>query len=66
VWTASVVLTGEDEDRDLGRVGSLARGQPDFLLADTLRHRSRGRFGAGEIEVRERRLCKMARPRQEG
>jgi hypothetical protein len=37
------------------RVGSLERGQPIFLLADTLRHRFRGRFGARGTKVRERR-----------
>jgi hypothetical protein len=54
-WSASAVPAGEDEDKDLGRVGSLERGQPIFLLADTLRHGFRGRFGACETKVRERR-----------
>jgi hypothetical protein len=29
---------GEDEDRDLGRVGSLERGKPIILFIETLRH----------------------------
>jgi hypothetical protein len=32
----------EDEDENLGRVGSLARGKPIFPFTETLRHR----FGA--------------------
>jgi hypothetical protein len=45
----------EDEDGDLGRVGSLERGKPSFLFIETLWHRHRGRFGAPGVEVRERR-----------
>jgi hypothetical protein len=45
----------EDEDENLGRVGSLERGKPIFLLTETLRHRQRSRFGAFGVEVLERR-----------
>jgi hypothetical protein len=45
----------EDEDENLGRVGSLERGTPIFLLTETLWHRHRGRFGALGVEVLERR-----------
>jgi hypothetical protein len=48
---------GGDEDEDLGRVGSLERDTPIFLLIETLRHRRRGRFGACDVQVRERRPC---------
>lgn len=52
---ASAVLTDEDEDRDLERVGSLERGQPIFLLADTLERRCSGRLGVPYGEAQERR-----------
>jgi hypothetical protein len=55
---ASVFSVDGDEDGDLGRVGSLERGQPILLLADTLRHRPPDRLGAPEVEVRERRSYK--------
>jgi hypothetical protein len=34
-----LVQRREDEDRNLGRAGSLERDKPIFLLTDTLRHR---------------------------
>jgi hypothetical protein len=49
---------GGDEDRNLGRVGSLERGKPIFLLTDTLWHGRDDHFGARRVQVRERRLRK--------
>jgi hypothetical protein len=46
---------GGDEDKNLARVGSLARGKPILLRADTLRHAGQDRFGAPVPQVRERR-----------
>jgi hypothetical protein len=46
----------EDEDENLERVGSLARGKLIFRFVDTLRHDGRGHLGALDGKVRERRL----------
>jgi len=56
----------EDEDENLGRVGSLARGQPIFPFIETLRHSYGTRFGMHRNEVRERRPGNVARPWREG
>jgi hypothetical protein len=46
-----------DEDKNLGRVGSLERGKPIFLLQrDSEARRSRPSLYARGIQVRERRL----------
>jgi hypothetical protein len=55
-FEAAIRRRGEDEDGNLGGVGSLERDKPTFLLIETLRHRRRGRFGVRRVQVRERRL----------
>jgi hypothetical protein len=49
---------GEDEDMNLGRVGSLARDKPILLLIETLGHSRQRRFGVAGEKVRERRPFK--------
>jgi hypothetical protein len=56
ILKAQLIRWDEDEDKNLARVGILAREKPIFLLIETLGHRHVGRFGAHRVQVRERRL----------